>query len=59
MQLSLLAMFNLGGGEIILIMALLAILIVPLAVVAGVIFLIIHLTRKKDSTRQDTYDAAN
>jgi hypothetical protein len=42
-----LGLFNLGGGEIVLILALLAMLLVVPAVLIGVIFLIIRMTRKR------------
>jgi hypothetical protein len=41
-----LGLFNLGGGEIVLILALLAMLLVVPSVLAGVIFLIIRMSRK-------------
>ena len=44
---SMLALFNLGGGQIILILILLLILIVPVAVVAGVIFLVVRANKRK------------
>ena len=44
---SMLALFNLGGGEIILILLLLLILMAPLVVIAGVIFLVIWANKRK------------
>lgn len=44
-----LALFNLGGGEIVLVLALLLMLLVVPAVLIGVIFLIIRMTRKRGS----------
>ena len=46
MTYTMLGLFNLGGGEIVLILALLAMLLVVPAVLVGVIFLIIRMTRK-------------
>ena len=46
---AMLALFNLGGGEIVLILALLLMLLVVPAVLIGVIFLVIRLTRKSPS----------
>jgi hypothetical protein len=44
---SMLALFDLGGGEIILILILRLILTVPFAVVVGVIFLIVRANKRK------------
>lgn len=46
---AMLALFNLGGGEIVLILALLLMLLVVPAVLIGGIFLIIRMTRKRGS----------
>ena len=46
MTYTMLGLFNLGGGEIVLILALLALLLVVPSVLAGVIFLIIRMSRK-------------
>ena len=46
MTCTMLGLFNLGGGEIVLILALLAALLVVFAVLIGVIFLIVRMTRK-------------
>jgi hypothetical protein len=43
-------LFNLGGGEIILILATLLILVAVPAVVVGIIFLIIRMNRKHGSS---------
>jgi hypothetical protein len=42
-----LALFNLGGGEIILILVLTLMVAVPVAVVAGVVFLVVHANKRK------------
>ena len=42
---TMIGLFNLGGGEIVLILFLLAILVLVPAAIIGLIFLIIHLTR--------------
>jgi len=44
---SMLGLFNIGGGEIILILILLLILTVPFAVVVGVILLIVRANKRK------------
>ena len=42
-----LALFNLGGGEIVLILILLAVLVVAVAVVAVVILLVVRANKRK------------
>jgi hypothetical protein len=45
-----LGLFNLGGGEIVLILILLSMLLIVPAALIGLIFLIIRLTRKSSRT---------
>ena len=49
---SILALFNLGGGEIILILVLLLILTVPMAAAGVVIFLIVRANKRKQEASQ-------
>jgi hypothetical protein len=54
-----LGLFNLGGGEIVLILALLAMLLVVPAVLIGVIFLIIRMSRKGGLLRVNCCASSN